>query len=93
MLKRSKLNFDISRSLEVKSNGAVQFRIQDFLLVSKNNHICLTVGRCSYLQKDRPSLIIGRKLGPSTPSLAPERLQFRIEITFSASQIGEGRLL
>ncbi len=33
------LEFDLSRSLKVKSNGAVRFPIYDFLLVSNSNYM------------------------------------------------------
>ncbi len=33
------LEFDLSRSLMVKSNGAVRLPIYDFLLVSNNNYV------------------------------------------------------
>ncbi len=37
----SGLNFDLSRSLKVKSDHAIQLPIYDFLLVSKSNHMSI----------------------------------------------------
>ncbi len=37
----SDLEFDLSRSLKVKSNSAVRLLIYHFLLVSNSNHMCI----------------------------------------------------
>ncbi len=38
----SDLDYDFSRSLKVKSNGAVRLLIHDFLFMSNSDHMCIS---------------------------------------------------
>ncbi len=67
------LEFDLSRSIKVKSKGAVRLSIYDFLLVSNSNYMSnshrLGVRKIfSYL------LSLGPNFAPPRPTLTPGRL-------------------
>ncbi len=70
------LEFDLSRSLKVKSNGAVRLLIYDFLLVSNSNYMSNShrLGLIATRKILFLSLIIRAKFRPPRPTLTPRRL-------------------
>ncbi len=77
----SNLEFDHSRSLQVKSNGAVGLPICDFLLVSNSNYMSNShrLGVIATNQKFSNLLPLGPKFDPSTHHPYPEAIFLKIE--------------
>ncbi len=89
----SEFEFDLSRSLKVKSNGAARLPIYDFPLVANSNHMSISPFRsCSnwkivLLTCDLLSL--GQNFGPLMRTLTPGRFVSKSNHFFLESQ---GRL-
>ncbi len=65
-------DFDLSRSLKIKSNGAVGLPIYDFLLVSNSNHMSISRRlRDITSWKFSPYLLSTAKLCPPPPKAHP----------------------
>ena len=81
------LEFDLSRSLKVKSNGAVGLPIYEFLLVSNSNYMSNShrlgvIGTrkfSSYLLSLGPNFDLHPQPTPTPPTVTPGRFFFKME--------------
>ncbi len=74
----SDVDFDLSGSLKVKSNGAVEFPILVYDFLFNSNHMCISLFRSYSLSKHflQSLIIIGPNSGPSTPAFYPGEIFF-----------------
>ena len=89
------LDFNLSRSPKVKSNGAVGFPIYDFLLVSNSNQMSIShrLGVIAPRQFFSYLLSLGPNFGPPTPTLTPGRFLALLDFVSRATVVAHASVV